>query len=149
MPLDVTLLHACPSAEGWASMTPALSASPAAFVSRARAAGRALLQRCRRLLPRTCHVEKILTDGSPSTHIVRAAEAWHADLIVLGVNGRDPCFGERVGNTAEFVARRAPCPVMTVHSGRPAAKSTVGRRRNAGRHDGPRTSIPPPGREAS
>lgn len=126
MPLDVTLLHACPSADEWASTLPILSPSPEAFLSRARVIGQELLHRYRRLFPRTCHVEEILTAGSPSTHIVRAAEAWHADLIVLGVHGWDPSFGERLGNTAAFVARRAPCPVMTVHSRQPAAKSSRG-----------------------
>jgi nucleotide-binding universal stress UspA family protein len=52
--------------------------------------------------------------GDPGREIVRAAQEWHADLIVLGTHGRNALGRLMMGSTAEAVFRHAPCPVLLV-----------------------------------
>lgn len=46
--------------------------------------------------------------------IVREAEAWKADLVVLGTHGRRGLRRLMLGSTAEEVARLANCPVLLI-----------------------------------
>ncbi len=59
-------------------------------------------------------VEEAVLTGKPHREIVRLAEEWEADLIVLGIHGRNVVDRLLFGSTVEPVVRRAPCPVMTV-----------------------------------
>jgi nucleotide-binding universal stress UspA family protein len=52
--------------------------------------------------------------GVPLTEIVRFAQEWGADLIVMGTHGRTGIQHFLIGSTAEKVVRKAPCPVLTV-----------------------------------
>jgi nucleotide-binding universal stress UspA family protein len=45
---------------------------------------------------------------------VRAAEAWAADLVVVGSHGPTPLPRTRLGSVAEDVVRHAHCPVLVV-----------------------------------
>jgi nucleotide-binding universal stress UspA family protein len=45
----------------------------------------------------------------------RAAEE-HADLIVVGVRGRNPLDMSLFGSTTNQIVRQATCPVLTVPS---------------------------------
>ncbi len=58
--------------------------------------------------------------GVPHREIVKCAEEWAADLIVMGTMGRTGIARAIVGSTAERVVRTAKCPVLTV---RPAGRS--------------------------
>jgi nucleotide-binding universal stress UspA family protein len=57
--------------------------------------------------PRTRH-------GKPYTEILRAASDEHADLIVMGVHGRNPLGLFFFGSTTNQIVRRATCPVLTL-----------------------------------
>ena len=46
--------------------------------------------------------------------IVRVAAEEHADMIVMGTQGRTGLERLLLGSVAERVIRRAPCPVLTV-----------------------------------
>ena len=46
--------------------------------------------------------------------LVRQAEAWRADLIVIGTHGRHGLSRLFIGSVAESVARSAPVPVLLV-----------------------------------
>ena len=46
--------------------------------------------------------------------LVRQAEAWRADLIVIGTHGRHGLSRLFIGSVAESVARIAPVPVLLV-----------------------------------
>lgn len=54
--------------------------------------------------------------GKPGAEIVKAAEEWPADVIVIGSHGRGAVSRLVVGSVAETVMRHAPCPVLIVRS---------------------------------
>jgi nucleotide-binding universal stress UspA family protein len=59
-------------------------------------------------------LETRLAEGEAAPEILRAAEAAHADLIVMGTHGRRGLSRLVMGSVAEAVLRKAPCPVLTV-----------------------------------
>jgi nucleotide-binding universal stress UspA family protein len=63
--------------------------------------------------------------GKPHHEILRIAEEWRSDLIVLGVNGRTVVDRMLFGSTVEPVVRRALCPVLTVRAEAPAASAAA------------------------
>lgn len=77
--------------------------------------------RLRRLLPETvreaCTVDELVTTGKPYVEILGTAADRQADLIVLGIHGRNALDRFLFGSTTEHIVRRATCPVLTV--GRP------------------------------
>jgi len=52
--------------------------------------------------------------GKPYRRILGVAEEEHVDLIVMGVQGRNPFDMLLLGSTTNQVVRRAPCPVLTL-----------------------------------
>jgi nucleotide-binding universal stress UspA family protein len=58
-------------------------------------------------------IERVLP-GLPARQIVAYASAASIDLIILGTHGRTGVSYALLGSVAEAVARRAPCPVLTV-----------------------------------
>jgi len=54
--------------------------------------------------------------GEPRAKILEVAQAWHADLIVLGSDQRTRLAGYLSGGIPETVARRAPCSVEIVRA---------------------------------
>lgn len=59
----------------------------------------------------------LLRYGDPTGCILETAARVHADMIVMGTEGRTGWDRLRIGSTAERVVREAPCPVLTVHGG--------------------------------
>lgn len=59
-------------------------------------------------------VTRVIREGNPASEIVRAADDWRADVIVIGTHARGPVARFLLGSTAEAVVRRAHCPVLTV-----------------------------------
>ena len=57
-----------------------------------------------------------LRHGKPYVEILRLAEETHADVIVLGVHGRNALDLMMFGSTTNQVVRRATCPVLTWRS---------------------------------
>ncbi len=64
-------------------------------------------------------VNSVVEKGEVRETIIDAADAWAADLIVLGSHGRKGARRFLLGSVAESVARHAPCSVEIVRS--PAA----------------------------
>lgn len=60
-----------------------------------------------------CTPETRVLHGKPWAEVLAAASARHADLIVLGVRGRNPVDLMLFGSTANQIVRRASCPVLT------------------------------------
>lgn len=54
--------------------------------------------------------------GTPHREIVSAANGMAADLIVIGVHGRNALDVTLFGSTTNQVVRRASCPVLTIRS---------------------------------
>ena len=57
-------------------------------------------------------VERFFEIGAPYAEIVRRAEAWNADLIVVGSHGKTGVSRALLGSVAEHVVRVAHCPVL-------------------------------------
>jgi len=73
----------------------------------------------------TVLTERLVPDGSaaifspegvPAEEIVKAAEEWSADLVVIGSHGRGALGRVLLGSVAESVMRHAPCPVLVVRA---------------------------------
>jgi len=63
--------------------------------------------------PKT-RIQHLLSEGDPARAILQAARDNKCDLIVMGTHGRTGVNRLLMGSVAEEVARKAPCPVMTV-----------------------------------
>lgn len=61
-------------------------------------------------------IMKFMPEGHPSADILRTAETWEADLIVVGTHGRTGLAHLLVGSVAEHIVRHAGVPVMVVPS---------------------------------
>lgn len=59
-------------------------------------------------------VSFLVWDGDPGDMIVAAAEAEHADMVVVGSHGRGAVGRLFLGSVSEHVVRHAPCPVLVV-----------------------------------
>jgi nucleotide-binding universal stress UspA family protein len=61
-----------------------------------------------------CAVTVQVAHGKPYVQLLRVAADTGADLIVLGVHGRNPLDLAVFGSTTNQVVRRATCPVLTL-----------------------------------
>jgi nucleotide-binding universal stress UspA family protein len=59
---------------------------------------------------------KLMPEGHPREEILKAAEVWDADLIVIGTHGRSGLMRLLLGSTAEYIVRHSKIPVMVVPS---------------------------------
>jgi nucleotide-binding universal stress UspA family protein len=75
-------------------------------------------ERLERLVPDAarvwCKPETVMARGKPYREILALADTKEADLIVLGVRGRNPIDLALFGSTTNQIVRRAKCPVLTV-----------------------------------
>jgi nucleotide-binding universal stress UspA family protein len=91
-------------------------------IERARAEiGAERLTRLRALVPEHardyCTVETAVLEGGASRQILRLAEQQPADLIVLGVHGRNALDLAVFGSNSKDIISRAHCPVLIVPAG--------------------------------
>ncbi|MEO8648111.1 MAG: universal stress protein [Acidobacteriota bacterium] len=59
---------------------------------------------------------KFMPEGHPREDILKTAQTWNADLIVLGTHGRTGLMHLLLGSTAEYIVRHSKLPVMVVPS---------------------------------
>jgi nucleotide-binding universal stress UspA family protein len=59
-------------------------------------------------------VEHHLCEGPPANEILRVAQDFDCDLIVMGTHGRSGLGRLMLGSVAEEVLRKAPCTVLLV-----------------------------------
>jgi nucleotide-binding universal stress UspA family protein len=69
---------------------------------------------CERLRPRCADVEARVIEGDARDAIVRTAETWHADLVVVGARGLTGMKALLLGSVSTAVVRWSPCPVLVV-----------------------------------
>jgi nucleotide-binding universal stress UspA family protein len=81
-----------------------------------RAAGEHLHKVIGDFSPKGLEIVEVTRSGKPHHEILRLATEQRADLIVLGIHGKNPVDRLLFGATAEPVVRRASCPVLTVRS---------------------------------
>jgi nucleotide-binding universal stress UspA family protein len=58
----------------------------------------------------------LVWEGDPGPAIVEAAEAEHADLVVIGSRGRNRVERAVLGSVSDHVIRHARCPVLIVRA---------------------------------
>ena len=58
--------------------------------------------------------EFLVWEGEPGSSIAAAAEAEHADLVVVGTRGRSGAERMLLGSVSDHVVRHAECPVLVV-----------------------------------
>lgn len=61
-----------------------------------------------------CSVREVVAVGTPWREILRVAAEDEAEMVVMGVHGRNALDRLLFGSTAYHVVRQAPCPVLTV-----------------------------------
>lgn len=66
-------------------------------------------------------VDIALREGDTTAEILGAAEAIHADVLVIGTHGRSTFERLVLGSVTERVLRKAACPVLSVPPGVPDA----------------------------
>jgi nucleotide-binding universal stress UspA family protein len=59
-------------------------------------------------------ITQVLKVGEPRTLINSTAEKLGVDLLVIGAHSKRGIVDARVGGTAAYLSRHAPCPVVTV-----------------------------------
>jgi len=64
---------------------------------------------------RKTEAEYLLWTGEPGPSIVAAAEAEHADLIVVGTRGLDDDGRYLFGSVSKYVVYHSSCPVLVAH----------------------------------
>lgn len=78
------------------------------------------------LAPHARVVETDVRQGDAREELVRAAQDWPADLVVLGARGLGAVAGLLLGSVSLSIARHAPCPVLVVpHGARPVLRVLV------------------------
>lgn len=55
--------------------------------------------------------------GNPGKIICHTAQAWNADLIVIGHRGRSGLTELMLGSVSNYVVHRAPCSVLVLKAG--------------------------------
>lgn len=65
--------------------------------------------------------ESFIVEGNPRSELLKAAEEWSADCILIGARGLHHDFRRRLGTVASAVARRAHCTVEVVRRQRLSA----------------------------
>jgi nucleotide-binding universal stress UspA family protein len=78
-----------------------------------------ILESDRRRLGKKCEGKDITVStkvlaGPAARAIVEEAEAWKADLIVVGSHGRGFWTRAWIGSVSDRIVRHAPCAVLTV-----------------------------------
>lgn len=66
-----------------------------------------------------------VVEGDPRQHIVATAEAWPADLVVMGARGLGAFKGFLLGSVSTGVIHHAPCSVLVVKGRRRAPRTIV------------------------
>lgn len=60
--------------------------------------------------------EFLVWEGEPGDSIAAAAEAEHADIVVVGTRGRSGAERMLLGSVSDHVVRHADCPVLVVRA---------------------------------
>jgi nucleotide-binding universal stress UspA family protein len=112
----VALVHVMDITKGFA---PELGIADARILEGLRVTGAEVLDRCAHEISPAgacgvIPVARFMCEGDPASEIVKAADEWRADVIVMGTHARGPVARFLLGSTAEAVVRRAHCPVLTV-----------------------------------
>ena len=111
---EIALINVVESALGYPADTGGVP--PGEILALAKQDAKKLISNLRRHLSAETIVMELVPVGSPATEIVRAANDWSADMIVLGSHGRKGVQRALLGSVAEAVMRQARCPVLVIRA---------------------------------
>ena len=111
---EIALINVVDSALGYPADTGGVP--PGEILALAKQDAKKLISNLRRHLSAETIVMELVPVGSPATEIVRAANDWSADMIVLGSHGRKGVQRALLGSVAEAVMRQARCPVLVIRA---------------------------------
>ena len=77
------------------------------------------------LAKRWSSVEEHVLDGDPREEIVRMADEWPADLVVVGARGLTPLKRTLLGSVSTAVVRHVHCPTLIVRGKTGGVRSVV------------------------
>jgi nucleotide-binding universal stress UspA family protein len=110
---EVVLLHVATEAALWRESVFTADLR-GVFEAQRKWAQEALAQRAVALAKEGVTARGVVKVGAAWSEIVRFATDEHADMIVMGTQGRTGLEHLLLGSVAERVVRHAPCPVLTV-----------------------------------
>ena len=120
---EIVLLHVATEAPLWRESV--FSANLAAvFEAQRKWTEDALAQRAVGLAAEGVPARSVVRVGAAWSEIVRVAADEHADMIVMGTQGRTGLDRLLLGSVAERVIRHASCPVLTVRPNRESQGGT-------------------------
>jgi nucleotide-binding universal stress UspA family protein len=95
---------------------PGSATPPDTLIALAEQDGKRLLATFRKRSSREPPALEFVAVGKPSAEIVKAANEWPADVIVIGSHGRRGVGCALIASVAEAVMRHAPCSVLVVRA---------------------------------
>jgi nucleotide-binding universal stress UspA family protein len=111
------VVHVIPSLVGAHPLFPQENAAWMAQVGQLEAKALAAVEGRVKTLVGSTDVELFLERGAEHVEILRRAESWAADLVVVGSHGRTGLPRLLLGSIAEQVVRYAHCPVLVARAG--------------------------------
>ena len=91
---------------------------PYSAISMAEEAMREAQKRLHELIPEdrrdALHADTVVLRGDPCEEVIRLAKEQDVDIIIIAAHGEGGWRHAILGDTAEKVVRRAPCPVLTI-----------------------------------
>ncbi|MDQ3504009.1 MAG: universal stress protein [Actinomycetota bacterium] len=61
-------------------------------------------------------IETVAVEGDPVDELVRVADQWGVDLVVVGNRGLNSLAGRLLGSVPANISHRASCDVLIVHT---------------------------------
>jgi nucleotide-binding universal stress UspA family protein len=110
---------AVPGIEAWAASATYLEEMEKAVREQAQGVIDAALQKLKTSEDKTLKLSSDIISGSPSQVIVEAADAWTADLIVIGSRGLGGWNRLLLGSVSDSVVHHAKCSVEIVRKPSP------------------------------
>jgi nucleotide-binding universal stress UspA family protein len=114
----IVLLHVASEAPLWREPVGTRGVR-AVFEAQRKWAADALATRAAALAAEGVSARGVVKVGVPWQEIVRLADEEHADMIVMGTQGRTGLDRFLLGSVTERVVRQASCPVLTVRPDNP------------------------------
>jgi nucleotide-binding universal stress UspA family protein len=108
---EVAFVHAIDPA-----LTQATGITPAELIAEYEWQAKRLIGEFSKLVRQTSPPLEFIHVGKPASEIVRTAQEWRADIVVIGSHARHGVQRALLGSVAEAVMRHAPCPVFVVRA---------------------------------
>ena len=90
--------------------------SPQQIMDELRKEGKEIMSRMVQHLGGGSKILEFFAEGKPDEEVLKTAQDWGADIIVMGSHGRTGIKRLLMGSVAENVLRHSKCPVLVIPS---------------------------------